>query len=237
LSQFAIPFSPSNQYNKHWKEADMNPHVKLFTPGPGDVDEEILEALGSPVMRHYGPEWMPIHNNTLDLLHQIFKTSNDIYIVPGPASALLDMAIGSLLATGQKIIIGSNGFFGDRLSAMAEAHGLQIVPFNAAWGEPLDPAVLRDLLKDNPDAVAVAFVHHETSTTILNPLKDLAAVIRAAGKISIVDAVSSLGGVDVQVDDWGVDLCISGANKCIEPSSLEKGDILLIGAIGKVVFS
>jgi alanine-glyoxylate transaminase/serine-glyoxylate transaminase/serine-pyruvate transaminase len=99
---------------------------------------------------------------------------------------------------------------------MAEAHGLQIVPFNAAWGEPLDPAILRSLLKANPDAVAVAFVHHETSTTILNPLKELAAVIREAGKISIVDAVSSLGGVDVQVDDWGVDLCISGANKCIE---------------------
>jgi alanine-glyoxylate transaminase / serine-glyoxylate transaminase / serine-pyruvate transaminase len=194
----------------------MKPHIKLFTPGPGDVDDDVLAALALPVMRHYGPDWMPVQYEMQDLLHQLFKTKNDLYVIPGPASAVLDMAIGSVVAPGKKIIVGSNGFFGDRLMDISKAHDLDIVPFAAPWGKPLDPAVLRDLLKENLDTIAVALVHHETSTTVLNPLKDLAAVVNQAGKVMIVDTVSSLGGVEVPVDDWGIDICVCGSNKCIE---------------------
>jgi alanine-glyoxylate transaminase / serine-glyoxylate transaminase / serine-pyruvate transaminase len=194
----------------------MKPHIKLFTPGPGDVDDDVLAALALPVMRHYGPDWMPVHNAMQDLLHQLFKTRNDLFVIPGPASAVLDMAIGSVVAPGKKIIVGSNGFFGDRLMDISKAHNLDIVPFSAPWGKPLDPAVLRALLKENPDTVAFAMVHHETSTTVLNPLQELAAMVNQAGKVMIVDTVSSLGGVDVPVDDWGIDICVCGANKCIE---------------------
>ncbi len=194
----------------------MSPHIKLFTPGPGDVDDDVLAALSLPVMRHYGPDWMPVHVEMDKLLHTLFKTKNDMYVVPGPASAVLDMAIGSVVAPGKKIIIGTNGFFGDRLVDMSKAHQLEIVLFTAEWGKPLDPQVLRTLLKENSDAVAFAMVHHETSTTVLNPLKELVAIAGQAGLITIVDTVSSLGGVDVPVDDWGIDICVCGANKCIE---------------------
>jgi alanine-glyoxylate transaminase / serine-glyoxylate transaminase / serine-pyruvate transaminase len=194
----------------------LNPHIKLFTPGPGDVDEDVLAALSLPVMRHYGPDWMPIHVEMDELLHKLFKTKNDMYVVPGPASAVLDMAIGSVVAPGKKIIVGTNGFFGDRLVEISQAHNLAVIPFTAPWGKPLDPAALRTLLKENPDAVAFAMVHHETSTTVLNPLKELVAEANQAGKVSIVDTVSSLAGVDVPVDDWGIDVCVCGANKCIE---------------------
>jgi alanine-glyoxylate transaminase / serine-glyoxylate transaminase / serine-pyruvate transaminase len=194
----------------------MNSHIKLFTPGPGDVDDDVLAALSLPVMRHYGPDWMPVHVEMDALLHKLFKTKNDMYVVPGPASAVLDMAIGSVVAPGKKIIIGTNGFFGDRLVDMSKAHQLQIVLFTAPWGKPLDPEILGSLLKENPDSVAFAMVHHETSTTVLNPLKELVAIAGEAGLITIVDTVSSLGGVDVPVDDWGIDICVCGANKCIE---------------------
>jgi alanine-glyoxylate transaminase / serine-glyoxylate transaminase / serine-pyruvate transaminase len=194
----------------------MTQHLKLFTPGPGDVEEDVLAAMAAPVIRHYGPDWMEIYNETLSLLRKFFNTQNDMFIVPGPASALMDMAIGSLAGTGEKIIAGTNGFFGDRLSDIAQGYGATIVPFTAPLGKPLDPQLLHRLLKENPDVNVVALVHHETGTTVLNPLRELAAVTREAGKVLVVDTVSSMAGVEIRVDDWGIDVCVTSPNKCLE---------------------
>ncbi len=194
----------------------MENHLKLFTPGPGDVDEDVLDAMALPVLRHYGPEWMEIYNETLSLLRGIFKTKNDIYLVPGPGSALLDMAIGSLLSPGQKIIVGQNGFFGERLQIIAEGYGLTPIPFSAPLGKPLDPNVLRELVAKNPNVNAIALVHHETGTTVMNPLYEIANIARESGMALIVDAVSSMGGVKIPVDDWGIDICVTTPNKCLE---------------------
>jgi alanine-glyoxylate transaminase / serine-glyoxylate transaminase / serine-pyruvate transaminase len=194
----------------------MTKHVKLFTPGPGDVEEDVLAAVAQPVLRHYGPEWMKIYNETIELLRQIYKTQNDLYIVPGPTSALLEMAIGSLVEAGQKMIVGTNGFFGDRLKDIGQGYGAEVVLFDAPLGKSLEPDVLRRLLRQHPDTQVVALVHHETGTTVLNPLHELAEVVREAGKVMVVDAVSSLGGVELPVDDWGIDMCVTGANKCLE---------------------
>lgn len=194
----------------------MNRHFKLFTPGPGDVDDDVLEAAARPMLRHYGPEWMGIYSELQTLLKQVFGTQNNLFLVPGAASALHDMAIGSLLATGQKIIVGHNGFFGERLVAIAEAYGLTVVPLAAPLGQPLDPDELRRLLRENPDARAVALVHHETATTVVNPLRALAEAVREAGRVIVVDAVSSLGGIELPVDEWGIDVCVTASNKCLE---------------------
>lgn len=194
----------------------MVKHLKLYTPGPGDVDEGVLASLGTPIIRHYGPEWMEIYRDTMGMLHQVFKTQNDIFFVPGPASALLDMAIGSLLSSGEKIIVGNNGFFGERLSQIAMDYGLQVITLNAPLGRPLDPHELGNLINENPDAKVVALVHHETGTTVLNPLRELAILARDAGRTVVVDAVSSLGGTDVRVDEWGIDVCVTTPNKCLE---------------------
>lgn len=191
-------------------------HLKLFTPGPGDVDEEVLEAMAQPVLRHYGPEWMEIYNETLQLLRQFFNTKNDLFIVPGPASACLDMAIGSLVGSGQKVVIGSNGFFGDRLLDIAHGYAAEVVPFTAPPGQALDPEILRRLLDQHPEAQVVALVHHETGTTVLNPLRELASVVQEAGRVLVVDTVSSMGGMEINVDGWGVDVCVTAANKCLE---------------------
>jgi alanine-glyoxylate transaminase/serine-glyoxylate transaminase/serine-pyruvate transaminase len=191
-------------------------YLKLYTPGPGDVDEDVLNNLARPVIRHYGPEWLEIYNEMQGLLKKVFKTQNYIYFVPGPASALMDMAIGSLLSTGEKIIVGDNGFFGERLVHISEGYGLETIKLTAPLGKPLDPEDLRRLLKEHPDAKAVALVHHETGTTVMNPLQELAMVSSEAGRAVIVDAVSSLGGADVQVDDWGIDICVTTPNKCLE---------------------
>jgi alanine-glyoxylate transaminase/serine-glyoxylate transaminase/serine-pyruvate transaminase len=194
----------------------MVKHLKLYTPGPGDVDEDVLASLATPVIRHYGPEWMEIYHETQRLLQTVFKTENQIFFVPGAASSLMDMAIGSLLASGEKLIVGDNGFFGERLALIARGYGLETITLNAPLGEPLDPQDLRKLLKAHPDAKAVALVHHETGTTVMNPLRELAMLSSEAGKAVIVDAVSSMGGTDVRVDEWGIDVCVTTPNKCLE---------------------
>lgn len=194
----------------------MQNHIKLFTPGPGDVDDDVLDIMAQPVLRHFGPEWMKIYNETLSLLREIYQTKNDIYLVLGPGSALMDMAIGSLVSPGEKIIVGNNGFFGERLQIISEGYGLKTIPFTAPLGKPLDVDELRKLVTQNPDACAIALVHHETGTTVMNPLHDIAAIARQAGMAVIVDAVSSLGGVELPVDDWGIDICVTTPNKCLE---------------------
>jgi len=194
----------------------MEKHIKLFTPGPGDVDEDILDAMSQPVLRHYGAEWMEIYNETLSLLRDVFKTTNDIYLVLGPGSALMDMAIGSLLSPGDKIIVGQNGFFGERLNIIAEGYGLNVIPFTAPLGKPLDAGEFRKLVAQNPDARAITLVHHETGTTVMNPLQDIAAIARQAGIAIILDAVSSMCGVALPTDDWGIDICVTTPQKCLE---------------------
>jgi alanine-glyoxylate transaminase/serine-glyoxylate transaminase/serine-pyruvate transaminase len=194
----------------------MVKHLKLFTPGPGDVDEDVLSSLSSPVIRHYGPEWMEIYHETQGLLKQVFKTKNEIYFVPGPASSLIDMSIGSLVATGEKIIVGNNGFFGERMLHIAQGYGLETITLNAPLGESLNVDDLKKMLKTHADAKAVAFVHHETGTTVMNPLRDLARISKEAGRVVIVDTVSSMGGVDVRVDEWGIDVCVTTPNKCLD---------------------
>jgi alanine-glyoxylate transaminase/serine-glyoxylate transaminase/serine-pyruvate transaminase len=194
----------------------MNRDCKLFIPGPCDVDEDVLEAMRRPVQRSYGAKWIPIYNETRDLLKQVFQTRNELFIVPGPGSAGLDMALGSLLADGEKVIVAHNGFFGERLASIAECNGLNVVHVSAPAGRPLDPDDLRRALSTHPDALLVALVHHETTTTVLNPMHDLATTTRESGRVLVVDAVSSLGGTELPVDAWAIDVCVTASNKCLE---------------------
>ncbi|MBN1178819.1 MAG: alanine--glyoxylate aminotransferase family protein [Anaerolineae bacterium] len=196
------------------KEETMT--FKLFIPGPCAVHEDVLEAMAHPVYRHYGAEWLEIFNETIGLLKQVFQTQNDVFIIPGTGSAALDMAFGSMFAGGETVVIGDNGFFGARLREIAEAYGLRTVLFTAPHGQPLDPDDLRAVLAQEPDARAVAVVYHETGTTVLNPVEELAQAAHAAGLPIIVDAISALGGVSLPVDAWGIDVCVSVANKCLE---------------------
>jgi alanine-glyoxylate transaminase / serine-glyoxylate transaminase / serine-pyruvate transaminase len=194
----------------------MAMEYKLFIPGPCDVDGDVLEEMRRPVQRSYGAKWMPVYSETLVLLKQIFRTQNEVLIVPGPGSAGLDMALGSMLASGEKAIVAHNGFFGERLAVIAESNGLEVVRVGAPAGRIVDPEDLRRALAAHPDAAVVALVHHETTTTVLNPLPELAAAVRAAGRVLLVDAVSSLAGTELPVDAWGIDVCVTAANKCLE---------------------
>ncbi len=189
--------------------------LRLMIPGPVSVEDDVLHAMGSPVQAHYGPQWTAIYKETISLLRQVFRTEGDIHILIGSGSAGLDAAVGSMTAPGDTILIGSNGFFGQRLVAIGQAYGLNVVAVEAPFGTPLEPDGFARALAHHPDAAAVVAVHLETSTTVLNPVQDIAAIARRYNVPVIVDAVSSLGGVPLAMDEWGIDICMSASQKCL----------------------
>jgi alanine-glyoxylate transaminase/serine-glyoxylate transaminase/serine-pyruvate transaminase len=193
----------------------MLPSLKLMIPGPVQPDDDVLAAMGQPVQAHYGPAWTALYHDTTRALAQVFGTAGDVHLLVGSGSAGLDACLGSAAATGQTVIIGVNGFFGQRLQAIAESYGLQVVPVHAPWGQPLDPAGFEAALQQHPEAALVAVVHIETSTTIVNPIQAIGAIVRAHDNYYLVDAVSSLGGVPLEMDAWHIDLCASASQKCL----------------------
>lgn len=197
------------------EEGVSDEETYLMIPGPVDAEDDVLEAMSHQVLPHYGRSWLKIYDEAVEGLRQIFGTRGDLFLMPGPGTAGLDAALGSLTRTGEKVLVAHNGFFGQRLAAVARAYGLEVREVQAPLEEPLDPGAIERGLAGEPDIQAVVVVHLETSTGVLNPLQEVAAVTNRAGVPLIVDAVSSLGGVPLQVDDWGLDICVSVINKCL----------------------
>jgi alanine-glyoxylate transaminase/serine-glyoxylate transaminase/serine-pyruvate transaminase len=184
-------------------------------PGPVDVEDDVLVAMSGPVRPHYGDEWLVTYNEAIERLKHIFGTQNDLFLMTGPGTAALDAAMGSLLRTGDKILVAQNGFFGERIASMARAYGLEVRRVTAPPGRPVEPAAVRRALAAGSGVQAVAVVHLETSTTVLNPVQGIAAAARDFEVPIIVDAVSSIGGVPLPVDEWGIDICVTVSNKCL----------------------
>ena len=189
--------------------------ARLMIPGPVDVEDDVLQALAQQVRPHYGDAWLEIYGEVIEHLRQIFGTQNDLFLMGGPGTAALDAALGSLLRTGDKVLVARNGFFGNRLVAIARAYGLDVRQVSAPLGQPVDPQAVRQALSEEPAIGALAFVHLETSTAVLNPVQAIAAAAREFEVPVVVDAVSSLGGVPLPVDEWGIDICVSVINKCL----------------------
>ncbi len=188
---------------------------KLLIPGPVDLEDEVLAELGSPLEAHYGPEWVELYNQTTEGLRTIFGTSGEVYPLVGSGSTGLDAAIGTFVARGQRLAVVRNGFFGERLAEIAGAYGIEVVPIDVPWGEVATPEMVRSVLQASLPLTALAVVHTETSTGILNPVHEIAAVAAEFELPILVDAVSSLGGVELRMDEWGIDLCVTASQKAL----------------------
>ncbi|HUV16336.1 MAG TPA: alanine--glyoxylate aminotransferase family protein [Pelolinea sp.] len=191
------------------------PLTRLMIPGPVEVHPDVLKAVNEPVEPHYGALWVEKYEKVNGLLKQVFNTKNDVFLMAGSGTCAIDTCFGSALLTGEKIIIGNNGFFGDRLVSIAKSNGLTVVEVKADWGKKIEADKIQKALADHPDSKMVAMVHSETSTTILNQIDEIGRVVKDSDALFMVDAVSSLGGVPYAVDDWGIDLCASATQKCL----------------------
>lgn len=187
--------------------------MKLMIPGPIEVEDDVLEWMGKPVQAHYGDEWVAVHNETVRLLQQIIRTSGHVFIMPGSGSLGVDAAVQSTFAPGDKVALGINGHFGNRLREILEANGVIVVPVESNPSTPLDPQAFARVLANDTAIAGVAVVHLETSTAVLNPVREIVSVTRAHDRLCLVDAVSSLGGTEYAMDDWGIDVTVSASQK------------------------
>ena len=192
------------------------PRRLLMGPGPSDVHPRVLAAMARPTIGHLDPEFTAMMEELKDLLRHAFMTRNDLTIpVSGPGSVGMETCFVNLVEPGDKVVVCRNGAFGGRMVENAERTGAETIVIDDPWGEPVDPGKVAEVLKANPGAKALAFVHAETSTGVESDAASLCALAKEHGCFSIVDTVTSLGGVPVRVDEWGADAVYSGSQKCL----------------------
>ena len=192
------------------------PQRTLMGPGPSDVDPRILSALGQPTIGHLDPMFIELMDSTKALLQFAFQTNNALTMpVSAPGSAGMEAVFVNLIEPGDKVIVCQNGVFGGRMQQNVQRCGGQAIMVLDEWGTATDLNKLEHTLKAHPDAKAVAFVHAETSTGVRNDAKAICALARQFECLTIVDAVTSLGGIELAVDDWQIDAIYSGTQKCL----------------------
>ena len=192
------------------------PDRTLMGPGPSDVHPRVLKAMSTPLVGHLDPSFVEIMNEVQELLRYTFRTDNQWTIpVSGTGSASMEAAIGNLVEPGDTMLVPTNGYFGGRMKSMAQRAGGEVVEVDAPRGEPLDPVdVERAFDEHQPDVFG--FVHAETSTGVRQPnVSELTDIAHAHDAYVIADCVTSLGGVEMRVDEWGVDAAYSGPQKCL----------------------
>ena len=192
------------------------PQRTLMGPGPSDVSPRVLEAMGRPTVGHLDPTFVSLMDEIKQLMRYAFQTGNTLTMpVSAPGSAGMETCFVNIVEAGDKVIICQNGVFGGRMKENVERCGADAVMVQDDWGRAVDPSKLEDALKKHPDAKVVAFVHAETSTGALSDAKTLCDIAHKHDCLTIVDAVTSLGGVPLLVDDWGIDAIYSGSQKCL----------------------
>ncbi len=192
------------------------PQRVLMGPGPSDVSARVLEAMSRPTLGHLDPVFVDMMDEMKTLLKFAFQTKNELTMpVSAPGSAGMETCFVNLVEPGDKVIVCQNGVFGGRMKENVERCGGIAVMVQDEWGRAVNPQKLEDALKANPDAKIVAFVHAETSTGARSDVKTLVGIAHNYNCLTIVDAVTSLGGIPVKVDEWSIDATYSGTQKCL----------------------
>jgi len=188
----------------------------LMGPGPSAVPADVLAALAAPTLGHLDPEYLEIMDETRSMLRQVFRTENEMTLaVSGTGSAGMECCLVNLLEPGDEAIVCVNGVFGGRLAEIAERCGAEVHRLEVAWGEVTPDAAVAEAVARHPKAKLVAIVHAETSTGAHQPLVEISDAVHAADMLLVVDAVTSLGGTEVKVDQWRIDAIYSGTQKCL----------------------
>jgi len=199
---------------RNFPELNIPPRT-LLGPGPSMADPRVLRAQSTPLIGHLDPQFIELMDRTQELLRYVFQTENPLTIpISGTGSAAMEAAVANMVEPGDEVLVCINGYFGLRLADMAGRYGGKVSTITKPWGEVFSVDEVKDALKKHPARV-VALVHAETSTGAKQPLDDIISAVHAAGAVVIVDAVTSLGGVPLRVDKSDIDLCYSGAQKCL----------------------
>ncbi len=188
----------------------------LLGPGPSPVADRILQALARPTVGHLDPQFLAVMDDVNERLRHVFGTKNSLtFPISGTGSAAQEAALANVLEPGDTAIIGINGVFGTRMAEMAKRMGANVVAVEGEWGRILEPQRMIEAHRAHPDARVLTLIHAETSTGVRQPLTEVGEALAESGTLFLVDAVTSLGGIPVEVDANHVDVCYSGTQKCL----------------------
>lgn len=187
----------------------------IMLPGPTNVHKRVRKAMEQPSISHRGKEFHELHARVEENLKYVFQTQNDIMILSSSGTGAIECVIANTVSPGDKVIIFINGFFGERLKQVVECKGGVPIEIQVEWGEAIKTDSVRDALDRNSDAMSVMLVSNETSTGVLNPVEEIARIVNRHGKLLITDSVSHVGGAELKVDKWKIDICISASQKCL----------------------
>ena len=195
----------------------LNPPVRtLLGPGPSNIHPRVQMSMAAPLVGHLDPYFQSLMDDTVSLLRYTFRTRNKLtFPVSGTGSAGMEAAFDNFLEPGDTAVIGVNGVFGERMVDNAQRTGARVVPVTAEWGKIIEPDAIEAVLKQEKKVKLIALVHVETSTGVLQPLAEISQLAKKYDALFLVDTVTSLGGHEVAVDDWGIDICYSGTQKCL----------------------
>ncbi len=202
--------------NRNFTNPFLPPERLLLGPGPSPVAPEVLAAMAQGTIGHLDPAFIRLMDELKGMLQTLFGTKNEAtFTIAGPGSVGMDAAILNMIEAGDKIFIARNGVFGMRMTEVASRGGGDVTTLDFEWGTPVDPAALDKAMTDNPGVKFVAFVHAETSTGVLSDAAAIAKVVQKHGAMTIMDCVTSAGGVPIHADEWGIDVLYSGTQKCL----------------------
>jgi aspartate aminotransferase-like enzyme len=184
----------------------------LMMPGPVPVAPRVLRAMSKPMINHRGSEFAAMYDDCRDIMADVFKTKNDIFVISGSGSAGMEAAVGCTVGSQDTVVALENGKFGERFKNIAARYG-KVNPVKAEWGHSFDLDEVEKKLQEG--AKVLTLVHNETSTGILNPAKQIGKLTKKYDALFIMDGITSIGGDDVRIDEWGVDIAVTGSQKCI----------------------
>ena len=192
------------------------PRRILLGPGPSNIHPRVQQAMMAPLLGHMDPYFFTVMDDIMKLLRFLFRTENELtFPISATGMAGMEASLGNFLERGDVAVIGVNGFFGERMVENALRCGAEVIQLNAEWGRIIEPEVIDAALKSQKRVKLLALVHAETSTGVLQPLTEASRLAKQYGALFLVDTVTSLGGQELAVDDWGIDICYSGSQKCI----------------------
>ena len=188
----------------------------LLGPGPSNVHPRVFQAMTSPILGYLDPDFLAIMDDSMELLRHLFQTKNEVAItLPGTGMSGMEASICNVVEPGDEVIVGIHGFFGQRMAEIVERHGGTAIRVEVDFGDVVQVSQIADALDQHPDAKMVGVVHGETSSGVGQPLSELGDLVRSRDKLFLVDTVCSLGGSDIRVDEFNIDICYSGGQKCI----------------------
>jgi len=200
-----------------WMGGDVHPSYRiLMGPGPSNVHYRVYQAMSNPVIGYLDPQILACMDEISEMLRGIFQTENQVTLaISGTGSSGMEASYVNFIEPGDVVVIGVNGFFADRMTQVASRCGAKVIRVEEEWGKIIEPEKIIKALKEHPEAKICGLVHGETSTGVRQPLEEIGAYCQKGDTLLVADAVTTLGGYDVKVDKWGIDVCYGSSQKCL----------------------